>query len=48
MSKIVLGLFLLVYGITVLVDTKIPAWSLGVLALIAGGLCFFEAVPRKG
>jgi hypothetical protein len=48
MSKITVGLFLVVYGATCLIETKIPGWLIGLLALVAGAFSLIEALPRKG
>jgi uncharacterized membrane protein len=47
LSKYAIGAFLLLYAITVLVETKIPNWVLGVVALAAGLICVVEAVAVK-
>lgn len=42
MAQIVLALFLLVFGLNILVGISIPLWILGVLAVAAGGLLLAE------
>jgi hypothetical protein len=39
--------FLLLYGLTNLVDTKIPGWVLGVTALAAAGALVISAAPWR-
>ncbi|HWA87488.1 MAG TPA: hypothetical protein VG710_14765 [Opitutus sp.] len=38
MAKIFLAIFLLVFGLNLVVGVTIPNWVIGVLALIAGAL----------
>lgn len=51
MAYIVLGIFLLVFGLNLLLGLGLPAWVLGVLAVIAGALLLLDrfglTVKRK-
>ncbi len=51
MAKIILALFLIVFGLNLLFGLNIPIWVTGLLALIAGiGLameCFGVRVDKK-
>jgi len=42
MAKIFLGIFLLVFGLNLLIGLAIPPWILGLLALVAGILVLLE------
>jgi uncharacterized membrane protein HdeD (DUF308 family) len=42
MAKIVLALFLVVFGLNLLFGLSIPIWVTGVLALVAGLLLLME------
>jgi len=42
MAHIFLAVFLLVFGINILLSHSIPLWVIGVLALIAGVMLLFE------
>ncbi len=44
MSKIALGIYLVLVGVTALLTTTIPPWVIGVAALAAGLVCLFEAL----
>ncbi len=44
MSKIAIGVFLMYYGVTLLVNTNLPPWMTGVLGLGAGLVCLLEGV----
>ena len=49
MAQIFLAIFLLVFGLNLLIGVTIPGWVLGILALIAGGLLLAERVGlRRG
>lgn len=51
MAKIILALFLVVFGLNLLLGMRIPIWVTGLLAIIAGiGLameCFCVRVDKK-
>lgn len=42
MAHIFLAIFLLVFGLNLLIGVAIPPWVIGILALIAGGLLLAE------
>jgi hypothetical protein len=42
MSRLFLALFLLVFGLNILLGIALPGWVLGILALIAGVLILIE------
>lgn len=42
MGHLFLAIFLLVFGLNLLIGVALPGWVLGVLALIAGGLLLAE------
>lgn len=42
MSRIILALFLLVFGINMLCRLTVPLWLLGLLAVLAGALQLME------
>ncbi len=47
MSKYALAGFLLLYGLSALIETKIPGWVLGVVALIAGVEVIVSGLIKK-
>ncbi len=47
MTKYALGGFLIIYGFTALVNTSIPPWVTGAVALAAGLVCLIEGVRGK-
>jgi hypothetical protein len=43
MSRIALAVFLLVFGLNLLLGIALPTWLLGILAVIPGVLILFES-----
>jgi len=43
MANIALGIFLLLFGLTMLVSTEIPKWCIGVAAVITGLIVLFAS-----
>jgi hypothetical protein len=48
MSKYALALFLLIFGITGLIVTKIPEWITPLAALLAAVTLIIEGVRKQG
>lgn len=48
MTNIAIGLFLLLFGVTMLVSTEIPKWVVGLAACIAGLLVLIGSWKRPG
>lgn len=47
MAQIFLAVFLLVFGLNLVVGVTIPNWVIGILALIAGALFLAEAFGMR-
>lgn len=45
-TVVLIALFLILFGITALVSTSIPAWVTGLLALLAGIACLVEGFTK--
>jgi hypothetical protein len=42
MANILLAIFLVLFGLNILIDINLPSWILGTLALVAGVLMLAE------
>lgn len=46
MTEIALSLFLLVFGVSMVIETKVPGWMVGVLAIVAGIAVLFRGFRK--
>lgn len=47
MANIALAIFLILFGVTLLVSTSIPGWVVGLTAVITGLIVGFSGWSRK-
>lgn len=47
MSTLILSAFLLLFGASLVLDTKIPAWCIGVAAIVAGIAILWRGLGGK-
>lgn len=48
MSRLALAVFLLIFGLNILLGLSIPVWVIGTLALVAGVLQLLEFINGRG
>ena len=48
MAHLVLALFLIIFGLNLLIDLSLPIWITGLLALLAGVLLIMERFKIRG